>query len=288
MYENPFELSIDPDRNTIWDILIRRDTEAFIANDWSLIESNFDKNAFYGVDAFKSKNPDDWKIKYATLSEYRDQWLMQRSQFNFKDFDYDGKKELLAAMKIASIEIRGDLAIAHKKFNGIKSTIESGDILLNWQTLYYLSKSSGEWKVIGFTGYMPYETARNCKHIPTTAKQHITAGPYSPVLEVRCDKLVVISGQAAIDFDGSIKGETIEEQARYTIENCIKQLSSAGAVLSDVFKVNVYLADVSEWERFNDVYKEMMPSPFPVRTAVQVTLLSTLKVEIEMWAMLSN
>ena len=35
---------------------------------------------------------------------------------------------------------------------------------------------------------------------------------------------------------------------------------------------------------FNVVYEELLPHPFPVRTAVQTGLLSDFKVEIEMWA----
>ena len=50
------------------------------------------------------------------------------------------------------------------------------------------------------------------KVVPEGAKQHMTAGPYSPVLEVsNFKKLVLISGQAAVDMDGKVIGDTIEE-----------------------------------------------------------------------------
>ena len=52
----------------------------------------------------------------------------------------------------------------------------------------------------------------------------------------------------------------------------------------DVFKVNVYLKDLEDWPRFNEVYKQYFPQPLPVRTAVGSGLLLTLLVEIEMWA----
>ena len=67
-------------------------------------------------------------------------------------------------------------------------------------------------------------------------------------------------------------------------ENCERQLASAGCGFSDVFKVNVYLADLAEWSRFNAVYEKSMPAPLPVRTAVQAILLDGFRVEIEMWA----
>lgn len=43
-------------------------------------------------------------------------------------------------------------------------------------------------------------------------------------------------------------------------------------------KVNIFLTDLDEWPRLNSVYKEMMPNPKPVRTAVQAGLLFTLKL----------
>ena len=122
------------------------------------------------------------------------------------------------------------------------------------------------------------------KRRPEGARQHATAGPYSPVLEVDAQRLVVISGQVAVDPDGRVIGSTIEEQTRATLGNCIDCLASAGCTLGDVFKVNIYLADLGHWTRFNEVYQEMMPEPLPVRTAVQAILLPGYLVEIEMWA----
>ncbi|MGL5955039.1 MAG: RidA family protein [Brevinema sp.] len=124
----------------------------------------------------------------------------------------------------------------------------------------------------------------SCKKVPEGANQHITAGPYSPVLEVEFNKLVLISGQAPIDLDGNIIGTTIEEQTHFTMENCKKQLAQAGCTLDDVFKVNVYLTDLDMWPKFNEVYIGYFQKPLPVRTAVQTGLLYTFLVEIEMWA----
>ncbi len=124
----------------------------------------------------------------------------------------------------------------------------------------------------------------SCKKVPKKAIQHLTAGPYSPVLEVEFDKLILISGQAPINMEGMVVGDTIEEQTRFTMENCIKQLAFADCTLDDVFKVNVYLTDLDLWPRFNEVYVEYFNKPLPVRTAVQTGLLYTFLVEIEMWA----
>jgi 2-iminobutanoate/2-iminopropanoate deaminase len=119
---------------------------------------------------------------------------------------------------------------------------------------------------------------------PAAARQHATAGPYSPVLEVDARRLVVISGQVAVDLAGHTLGDTIEEQTTATLGNCARQLTSAGCSFADVFKVNVYLADLRDWAHFNATYAAVMPEPMPVRTAVQAVLLPGYLVEIEMWA----
>lgn len=122
------------------------------------------------------------------------------------------------------------------------------------------------------------------KQCPPSAVQHSGAGPYSPVLEVELDKLVLISGQVSIDTHGNTVGSTIEEQTRFMMDNCVKQLAAAQCTLENVFKVNVYLTDLELWSRFNEVYQTYFQQPMPCRTAVQTGLLSTFMVEIEMWA----
>ena len=122
------------------------------------------------------------------------------------------------------------------------------------------------------------------KRVSLQASQHKTAGPYSPVLEIQCSRLVVISGQAALNAEGEVVGKAIEEQAQATLENCRRQLETAGCTLADVFKVNVFMTDLNDWGKFNTVYERTIPEPRPVRTAVQTGLLPGLLVEIEMWA----
>lgn len=122
------------------------------------------------------------------------------------------------------------------------------------------------------------------KVVPENAAQHTTAGPYSPVLEIECSKLVVISGQAALDMNGDVVGKTIEEQTEQTLKNCLTQLEFAGCTFKDVFKVNVFMTDLDLWGKFNKVYEKLLPAPRPVRTAVGTKLLPGLLVEVEMWA----
>lgn len=120
--------------------------------------------------------------------------------------------------------------------------------------------------------------------LPEGATQHVTAGPYSPVLEITGKKIVCISGQAPISLDGKVIGNTIKEQTIKTLKNCEMQLKKANCSLNDVFKVTVYLKDLKDWPEFNEVYSSIMFKPYPTRSAVGVNLLETFLVEIEMWA----
>ena len=242
-----------------------------------------------GIDAGGKTNPDFWTLKFPTLSDYRDEWLRQAKRFANRKWRENTKEAFYLATQMRDIEIRGKTALAHKKFDGSLHSLSGEETVLNWQTLYRCRKVKGRWKIAGFTGYMPYRIAGHNQdmtgiEIPSGAAQHTTAGPYSPVLEVHGNNLVVISGQAAIDAQGKVIGETIEEQTRATMENCKVQLESAGVSLDDVFKVNVYLTDLELWPRFNEVYRTYFQKPLPVRTAVGTSLLMTLLVEIEMWA----
>lgn len=124
-------------------------------------------------------------------------------------------------------------------------------------------------------------------NLPMEATQHDTAGPYSPVLIVDPGKLIVLSGQAAIDPRGHVVGTTVEEQTRYMMENCKNLLNVASCGFHDVFKITVYLKNIEDWSAFNAIYETYFDHPRPVRTAVQTGLIGGLLVEIEIWAVKS-
>jgi 2-iminobutanoate/2-iminopropanoate deaminase len=104
------------------------------------------------------------------------------------------------------------------------------------------------------------------------------AGPYSPA--VRAGDFLYVSGQVPRDpRSGELLGATIEEQSRGTLANLARVLKAAGAELSDVVSVIVYLADEDDWGAFNGVYREVMKPPYPSRTVVGAGLRGVL-VEI--------
>jgi enamine deaminase RidA (YjgF/YER057c/UK114 family) len=127
---------------------------------------------------------------------------------------------------------------------------------------------------------------RPVKYAPPS-KQHTTAGPYSPVIEVRPGRIIVISGQAGVGPDGALVTSDFAGQTRTTMANCLTQLRAAGCGFEDVFKVTVYLTDLENWTAFNVIYRELMSEPLPARTAIGCELLNDFLVEIEMWAVKS-
>ncbi|MCK5208719.1 MAG: RidA family protein [Cyclobacteriaceae bacterium] len=288
LFINPFNPK-DPDRYQIWEMLVHRDIEAFVINDWDQVADDFIEEGFTGVDARFSSNPDSWNLVFPHLKSYQQFWLEQAANFTGTDWEDDPLIKLNEATTLRDIDISGDSALVHKKFDGTIKKMNGQTDVLNWQTLYRCRKVGRQWKIAGFIGFLPNPMGNTAVgkppvELPEQASQHVTAGPYSPVLQINPGQIVVISGQAAINKEGEIIGDTIEEQTELTLENCRTQLETGGSSLDDAFKVNVYLKDLDHWPRFNEVYKKYFREPLPVRTAVQTGLLSTLLVEIEIWA----
>jgi len=151
---NPFS-NHDSDRYALWDMLVRRDIEAFIAQDWSMVEQDFVAEGFIGIDAHRSDNPDSWRLGYPALEHYRRSWLAQSHEFMRRQAGRDPKEALYRATILRDIEIEGDTAVAHKKFDGHIPVVEGEPIELRFQTLYYCRKIGEAWKAIGFLGYLP-------------------------------------------------------------------------------------------------------------------------------------
>jgi 2-iminobutanoate/2-iminopropanoate deaminase len=103
--------------------------------------------------------------------------------------------------------------------------------------------------------------------------------PYSPV--IRSGRHVYTAGQVAFDPSGVVVPGGIAEQTRQVIANLQLCLGAVGCTLSDVVKVNVFLADQGDFDAFNEVYREAFEEPYPVRTTVQAGLPGPLRVEIE-------
>lgn len=89
---------------------------------------------------------------------------------------------------------------------------------------------------------------------------------------------VYVSGQVPRDPATGTVPQSFAEQVRLTIRNVERILRGVGLELSDVVKVNGYLADVARFKEYNDVYREFFPTEPPARTTVGCQLVG---VEIE-------
>jgi 2-iminobutanoate/2-iminopropanoate deaminase len=111
---------------------------------------------------------------------------------------------------------------------------------------------------------------------PDVAKPN---APYSPV--VTSEGHVFTAGQVAFDETGAVVGSDAATQVRRALENVRSCLVAGGCGLEDVVKVNAYLADLGDFDAYNEVYREFFSEPYPARTTVQAGLPPGLLVEIE-------
>lgn len=152
--QNPFPK--DPDRHEIWEILMRRDFESFLDADWPRTAADFLEDEFQGIDAGKLANPDHWRLRFPGLDTYRAEWLRQAEEFRQVELRGIGKLDFLfQSTVLRDIEIAGERAVARKKFDGETQTVQGNPVRLLWQTLYFLKKKDGRWKITGFVGYLP-------------------------------------------------------------------------------------------------------------------------------------
>ncbi len=96
--------------------------------------------------------------------------------------------------------------------------------------------------------------------------------PYSHAVYAS-GRLLFIAGQGPID---PVTGVPIEgdfdAQARQTLDNLQAVAVAAGSDLSRAVKVNGYLRDMTDFARYNEIYREYFTGDLPARTTVQSDL----------------
>ena len=117
--------------------------------------------------------------------------------------------------------------------------------------------------------------------MPGKAKLPPAKGPYS--LWVKTGGFIYVSGQGPIDPEsGEVYLGDIAEQTRMTLANVEAILNDAGAALSEVVKTTVFLTDIGDFTRMNEVYAEVFGEVRPARSTVQAAALPLgISVEIE-------
>jgi len=101
-----------------------------------------------------------------------------------------------------------------------------------------------------------------------TDKAAVTGGPYSQA--IIHNGIIYVAGQGAVDPQtNEIKLGTVEEEAEMALENLRIILEEAGSSLDKVLTITVYLLDIKEYIRFNEIYREYFKENRPARTCIQ-------------------
>lgn len=96
------------------------------------------------------------------------------------------------------------------------------------------------------------------------------AGPYSP--GIVHGGVLYLAGQGPFDQSGARVGETFADQVRQTFANLQANAEAAGTSLEHTIRYGVYLRSLDDFAEFNEVAKEFLTEPYPVRTTIEVAL----------------
>ena len=124
------------------------------------------------------------------------------------------------------------------------------------------------------------------KRVLSTEKAPAAIGPYSQAIVVSAGDLVFCSGQIPLDpATGNVVDGGVEAQTARVIDNVEGLLSAAGCTLADVVKATVFLKNMSEFPKMNEVYAKRFTTNPPARSTVEVARLpKDVLVEIEVVA----
>ena len=97
-------------------------------------------------------------------------------------------------------------------------------------------------------------------------------GPYEQALKV--DGWVFTSGQIALDpKTGAMVEGGIGAQTRQVLENLRGVLEAAGTSMTRVVKTTVYMMNLADFQKMNEIYAEYFPQDKPARSTVGVAAL---------------
>ena len=126
-------------------------------------------------------------------------------------------------------------------------------------------------------------TVREAVSSPSAPK---AIGPYSQA--IRAGSLLFVSGQIPIDpVTGDLVQGDIAQQTHRVFANLKAILEAAGASFDNVVRTTVYLADMNDFAKVNEIYATYFSSPAPARATVQAARLPRdSRVEIDLIASL--
>jgi 2-iminobutanoate/2-iminopropanoate deaminase len=116
----------------------------------------------------------------------------------------------------------------------------------------------------------------------TTSKAPPPGGPYSQAIVA--GQLIFVSGQRPSDPSTGHIPEGTVAQTHQVLKNIQAILQAAGSDLQDVVRVTTYLADLADFDEYNQVYAQYFQEPYPARTTVGAQL-RDIAIEIDVIAL---
>jgi 2-iminobutanoate/2-iminopropanoate deaminase len=105
-------------------------------------------------------------------------------------------------------------------------------------------------------------------------------GPYSQA--VVANGMIYTSGQIPMNEKGVIEATDVVNQAHQVMKNLFYVLEAAGAHFNDVVKTTIFLTDMDDFEKVNEVYSHYFGLHKPARSTIAVkTLPKNVLIEIE-------
>jgi reactive intermediate/imine deaminase len=109
------------------------------------------------------------------------------------------------------------------------------------------------------------------KKVIQTLDAPAAIGIYSQA--VRVDKTVYLSGQIGLDPNTMQMVEGIEAQIHRVFQNLRAVAGAADSSLNDVVKLNIYLTDINNFSKVNEIMTSYFHQPYPARAVVGVAAL---------------
>ncbi|MDR1763328.1 MAG: RidA family protein [Dysgonamonadaceae bacterium] len=125
------------------------------------------------------------------------------------------------------------------------------------------------------------------KQVISTTNAPAAIGPYSQA--IRTGNFVFLSGQLGLDpKTGEFVSNSVVEQAEQVFKNIKSVLNEAGLDFKDVVKTTVFLSDMGNFAKVNEIYARYFEEPYPARSAFAImNLPKNALVEIEVIAAVS-
>ena len=105
----------------------------------------------------------------------------------------------------------------------------------------------------------------------STDKAPAAIGPYSQAIEV--NGMVFTSGVIPVDPQTGVIPATIEEQANQAFSNLKNLIEASGATIDKVIKTTVFINEMNDFGKINEIYATYFKEPFPARSCVEVARL---------------